>query len=52
MARSQQTWNKIEKEKKKAKKRKEKAAKRLERAATTADGNSLEDMIEIGRAHV
>ena len=53
MARSQQTWNKIEKEKKKAKKRKEKAAKRVERAATTADGNSLEDMIayvdEFGR---
>ena len=53
MARSQQTWNKIEKEKKKAKKKKEKAAKRLERAATTADGNSLDEMIayvdEFGR---
>lgn len=53
MARSQQTWNKIEKEKKKAKKKKDKAAKRVERAATTADGNSLEDMIayvdEFGR---
>lgn len=53
MARSQQTWNKIEKEKKKAKKRKDKAAKREERSATTADGNSLEDMIayvdEFGR---
>ena len=53
MARSQQTWNKIEKEKKKAKKKKEKAAKRQERSATTADGNSLEEMIayvdEFGR---
>ncbi len=53
MARSQQTWNKIEKEKKKAKKKKEKAAKKLDRAGTSADGNSLEDMIayvdEFGR---
>lgn len=53
MARSQQTWNKIEKEKKKQKKKKDKAAKKLDRAGTSADGNSLEDMMayvdEFGR---
>ena len=53
MARSQQTWNKIEKEKKKAKKKKDKAAKKLDRAGTSADGNSLDEMIayvdEFGR---
>lgn len=45
MARSQQTWNKIENEKKKQKKKKDKAAKKLERSSTSSDGNSLDDMI-------
>lgn len=45
MARSQQTWNKQENEKKKLKKKKDKAAKKVERAANTKDGNSLDDMI-------
>ncbi|GAB1404612.1 MAG: cold shock domain-containing protein [Lentimicrobiaceae bacterium] len=45
MAKSQQSWNKHENEKKKLKKKKDKAAKKLERAANSVDGNSLEDMI-------
>ncbi|PKP50718.1 MAG: DNA-binding protein [Bacteroidetes bacterium HGW-Bacteroidetes-11] len=45
MARSQQTWNKIENEKKKQKKKKDKAAKKLERSTNTSDGNSLDDMM-------
>ena len=45
MARSQQTWNKQENEKKKLKKKKDKAAKKVERASNTKDGNSLDDMI-------
>ncbi|MBW6490630.1 MAG: cold shock domain-containing protein [Lentimicrobium sp.] len=45
MARSQQTWNKIENEKKKIKKKKDKAAKKLERSTNTSDGNNLDDMI-------
>jgi hypothetical protein len=45
MARSQQSWNKHENEKKKLKKKKDKAAKKLERAANTVDGNILDDMI-------
>lgn len=53
MARSQQTWNKIENEKKKQKKKKDKAAKKLERSSNSSDGNSLDDMIayvdEFGR---
>ena len=45
MARSQQSWNKIEKEKQKQKKKKDKAAKKLERASNASDGNNLDDMI-------
>ena len=45
MARSQQSWNKIENEKKKQKKKKDKAARKLERASNTADGNNPDSMI-------
>lgn len=45
MGRSQDSWNKKEKEKKKLKKKKEKAEKKLERKANSRDGNSLDDMI-------
>lgn len=45
MARSQQSWNKIENEKKKIKKKKDKAAKKLERSSNSSDGNNLDDMI-------
>jgi len=55
MARSQQSWNKIENEKKKQKKKKDKAARKLERQGETREGNSLDDMIayvdEFGRIH-
>ena len=45
MARSQQTWNKLENEKKKLKKKKDKAVKKTERAANTKDGSDLDSMI-------
>ncbi len=45
MARSQQSWNKIENEKKKQKKKKDKAARKLERASSASDGNDLDSMI-------
>ena len=44
MAKSQQTWNKKEKEKKRLKKRQDKLAKKEERKANS-DGGSFEDMI-------
>ncbi len=44
MAKSQQTWNKKEKEKKRLKKRQDKLAKKEERK-TNAEGSSFEDMI-------
>lgn len=53
MAKSQQSWNKQENEKKKLKKKKDKAAKKLERASESKEGKSLDDMIayvdEFGR---
>lgn len=45
MARSQETFNKKEKEKKKLKKRKEKMEKKLARKAESKEGKSFEDMI-------
>ncbi|MCB0410698.1 MAG: cold shock domain-containing protein [Flavobacteriales bacterium] len=44
MAKSQQTWNKKEKEKKRLKKRQDKLAKKEERK-TNSEGSSFEDMI-------
>jgi len=44
MAKSQQTWNKKEKEKKRLKKRQDKLAKKEERKAN-AEGSTFEDMI-------
>ncbi|MFT7158588.1 MAG: cold shock CspA family protein [Parvicella sp.] len=53
MGRSQETFNKKEKEKKKLKKRQEKAMKKEERKTHKSDGNSLDEMIayvdEFGR---
>ncbi len=45
MAKSQQTFNKKEAEKKKQKKKQEKEQKKEERKANAKDGKSLEDMI-------
>jgi cold shock CspA family protein len=45
MARSQTSFNKKEKEKKKLQKRKEKEEKRIERKATAVKGGHLEDML-------
>ncbi|MBD81335.1 MAG: DNA-binding protein [Crocinitomicaceae bacterium] len=45
MAKSQQTFNKKEKEKKKLKKREEKARKRLERKENNSKGAGLDSMI-------
>ncbi|WP_025742104.1 cold-shock protein [Aquimarina pacifica] len=45
MAKSQQTFSKIEKEKKKLKKREEKQKKKLERKANSNKGNGLDSMI-------
>lgn len=45
MAKSQQTFNKIEKEKKRKKKREEKEKKKAERKANAVKPNSLEDML-------
>lgn len=44
MAKSQQTWNKKEKEKKRLKKRQDKLAKKEERK-TNSEGSSFEDML-------
>ncbi|GGX04038.1 cold-shock protein [Aquimarina muelleri] len=45
MAKSQQTFNKIEKEKKKLKKREDKQKKKIERKANSNKGNGLDSMI-------
>lgn len=45
MAKSQQTFNKIEKEKKKLKKREDKQKKKVERKANSNKGNGLDSMI-------
>ncbi len=45
MAKSQQTFNKIEKEKKRLKKREEKQKKKLERKANAVKPTSLDDML-------
>ncbi len=45
MAKSQQTFSKIEKEKKKLKKREEKQKKKVERKANSNKGNGLDSMI-------
>jgi cold shock CspA family protein len=45
MAKSQETFNKKEKEKKKLQKRKEKEQKKAERKANAKDGKTLEDMM-------
>ncbi len=45
MAKSQQTFSKIEKEKKKLKKREEKQKKKAERLANSNKGNGLDSMI-------
>jgi cold shock CspA family protein len=45
MAKSQETWNKKELEKKKQQKKKEKEARREERKANAKEGQSLDDMI-------
>lgn len=45
MARSQDTWNKKENEKKRIKKKKDKDAKKLERKANSKEGSSFDDMI-------
>ncbi|MFQ5446869.1 MAG: cold-shock protein [Desulfobacterales bacterium] len=45
MARSQDTFNKKEREKKRQKKRKEKAEKKLLRKAESGEGKSFEDML-------
>jgi cold shock CspA family protein len=45
MAKSQETWNKKELEKKKQQKKKEKEARKEERKANAKEGQSLDDMI-------
>ncbi|MBI3218179.1 MAG: cold shock domain-containing protein [Bacteroidetes bacterium] len=45
MAKSQETWNKKEMEKKRLKKRQDKEQKKEERKANAKDGTSFEDMI-------
>ncbi len=45
MAKSQQTFNKLEKEKKRLKKREDKQKKKLERKANAKKADSLEDML-------
>ncbi|WP_017733915.1 cold-shock protein [Nafulsella turpanensis] len=45
MGRSQETFNKKEKEKKKLRKKKEKEERKEERKANASDGNNLDDMI-------
>lgn len=45
MAKSQQSWNKQEKEKSRQKKKKDKEAKRVERQASARDGSNMDDMI-------
>ena len=45
MAKSQETWNKKELEKKKQQKKKDKEAKREERKANAKEGKSFDDMI-------
>lgn len=45
MGRSQETFNKKEKEKKKLRKKKEKEERKEERKANSSDGNNLDDMI-------
>lgn len=45
MAKSQQSWNKQENEKKKLKKKKDKAARKIERASNSSSGAGFDDMI-------
>lgn len=45
MAKSQQSWNKQEKEKSRQKKKKDKEAKKQERQASARDGSNMDEMI-------